>query len=87
MHRVVHVAYLGEEFGGRSALEKPASLDQIKRAASDADNRVRERLDADKIVCVTFTSESSRNWSFSVGLRPYLDDVGIGAGTVAVICP
>ena len=42
MHRVVHVAYLGEEFGSRSALEKPASLDQIKRAASDADNRVRE---------------------------------------------
>ena len=63
MHRVMHVAYLGEEFGSRSALEKPASLDQIKRAASDADNRVREWWEAEKIVCITFTSESSRNWS------------------------
>ncbi len=48
---------------------------------SDADNLGRERLEADKIVCVTFVSESARNWSyFSEVCRLYLDDVGIGAG-------
>jgi hypothetical protein len=32
---------------------------------------------------------SSYGWASekSVGVRLYLDDVGIGAGTVAVICP
>jgi acetyl-CoA synthetase len=33
MRRVVRAAYLGEKLGDISALENPASLDQIKRAA------------------------------------------------------
>jgi acetyl-CoA synthetase len=33
MRRVVRAAYLGEKLGDTSALENPASLDQIKRAA------------------------------------------------------
>ena len=34
MRRVVRAAYLGEKLGDTSALENPASLDQIKRAAA-----------------------------------------------------
>jgi len=33
MRRIVRSAYLGEKLGDTSALESPASLDQIKRAA------------------------------------------------------
>jgi len=33
MRRIVRAAYLGEKLGDTSALENPASLDQIKRAA------------------------------------------------------
>jgi acetyl-CoA synthetase len=33
MRRIVRAAYLGEQLGDTSALENPASLDQIKRAA------------------------------------------------------
>jgi hypothetical protein len=33
MRRIVHAAYLGEKLGDTSALENPASLDQIHRAA------------------------------------------------------
>jgi acetyl-CoA synthetase len=33
MRRIVRAAYLGEKLGNTSALENPASLDQIKRAA------------------------------------------------------
>jgi acetyl-CoA synthetase len=33
MRRVVRAAYLGEKLGDTSALENPASLDEIKRAA------------------------------------------------------
>jgi len=33
MRRVVRSAYFGEKLGDTSALESPASLDQIKRAA------------------------------------------------------
>ena len=51
------------------------------------DNHLCERLEVDKIVCVTFVEESSGNWNVSVGLRLCFDDVGIGAGTVAVKCP
>ena len=32
MRRIVRAAYLGEKLGDTSALENPASLDQIKRA-------------------------------------------------------
>jgi acetyl-CoA synthetase len=34
MRRIVRAAYLGEKLGDTSALENPASLDQIKRAAA-----------------------------------------------------
>ena len=34
MRRIVRAAYLGEKPGDASALENPASLDQIKRAAA-----------------------------------------------------
>jgi len=34
MRRIVRAAYLGEQLGDTSALENPASLDQIKRAAA-----------------------------------------------------
>ena len=34
VRRVVRAAYLGEKLGDISALENPASLDQIKRRAS-----------------------------------------------------
>jgi acetyl-CoA synthetase len=34
MRRVVRAAYLGEKLGDTSALENPASLDEIKRAAA-----------------------------------------------------
>jgi acetyl-CoA synthetase len=33
MRRVVRAAYLGEKLGDTSALENPAALDEIKRAA------------------------------------------------------
>jgi acetyl-CoA synthetase len=33
MRRIVCVAYLGEKLGDTSALENPASLDEIKRVA------------------------------------------------------
>jgi acetyl-CoA synthetase len=33
MRRVVRAAYLGEKLGDTSALENPASLDEINRAA------------------------------------------------------
>jgi acyl-coenzyme A synthetase/AMP-(fatty) acid ligase len=33
MRRIVRAAYLGEKLGDTSALENPASLNQIKRAA------------------------------------------------------
>jgi hypothetical protein len=33
MCRIVRAAYLGEKLGDTSALENPASLDEIKRAA------------------------------------------------------
>jgi hypothetical protein len=33
MRRVVRAAYLGEKLGDTSALENPASLDEIKRPA------------------------------------------------------
>jgi acetyl-CoA synthetase len=33
MRRIVRAAYLGEKLGDTSALENPASLDEIKRAA------------------------------------------------------
>jgi acetyl-CoA synthetase len=36
MRRIVRAAYLGEKLGDTSALENPASLDQIKRAAGKA---------------------------------------------------
>jgi acetyl-CoA synthetase len=36
MRRIVRAAYLGEKLGDTSALENPASLDQITRAAEDA---------------------------------------------------
>ena len=36
MRRIVRAAYLGEKLGDTSALENPASLDQIKRAAETA---------------------------------------------------
>jgi len=32
--RLAHAAYLGEKLGDTSALENPASLDEIKRAAT-----------------------------------------------------
>jgi acetyl-CoA synthetase len=32
MRQIVRAAYLGEKFGDTSALENPASLDQINRA-------------------------------------------------------
>jgi acetyl-CoA synthetase len=34
MRRVLRAAYLGEKLGDTSALENPASLDEIKRAAT-----------------------------------------------------
>jgi acetyl-CoA synthetase len=34
MRRIARAAYLGEKLGDTSALENPASLDEIKRAAS-----------------------------------------------------
>jgi acetyl-CoA synthetase len=34
MRRIVRAAYLGEKLGDISALENPASLDEIKRAAA-----------------------------------------------------
>jgi len=34
MRRIVRAAYLGEKLGDTSALENPASLDEIKRAAT-----------------------------------------------------
>jgi hypothetical protein len=34
MHRIVPAAYLGEKLGDTSALENPASLEEIKRAAT-----------------------------------------------------
>jgi len=34
MRRVVRAAFLGEKLGDTSALENPASLDEIKRAAA-----------------------------------------------------
>ena len=34
MRRIVRAAYLGEKLGDTSALETPASLDEIKRAAA-----------------------------------------------------
>ena len=34
MRRVVRAAYIGEKLGDTSALENPASLDEIKRAAA-----------------------------------------------------
>jgi acetyl-CoA synthetase len=34
MRRIVRAAYLGEQLGDTSALENPASLDEIKRAAA-----------------------------------------------------
>jgi len=34
MGRIVRAAYLGDKLGDISALEKPASLDEIKRAAA-----------------------------------------------------
>jgi acetyl-CoA synthetase len=34
MSRIARAAYLGEKLGDTSALENPASLDEIKRAAS-----------------------------------------------------
>jgi len=34
MRRIVRAAYLGEKLGDTSALENPASLDGIKRAAA-----------------------------------------------------
>jgi hypothetical protein len=33
MRRILRVAYLGEKLGDTSALENPASLDEIQRAA------------------------------------------------------
>jgi acetyl-CoA synthetase len=36
MRRVVQAAYLGEKLGDTSALENPASLDEIKRAAASS---------------------------------------------------
>jgi len=33
MRRIVRAPYLGEELGDTSALENPASLEEIKRAA------------------------------------------------------
>jgi acetyl-CoA synthetase len=36
MRRIVRAAYLGEKLGDTSALENPASLDEIKRAAETA---------------------------------------------------
>ena len=33
MRRIVRTAYLGEKLGDTSALESPASLDEIKQAA------------------------------------------------------
>jgi acetyl-CoA synthetase len=33
VRRIVHAAYFGEKLGDKSALENPASLEQIKRAA------------------------------------------------------
>jgi len=33
MRRIVRAAYLGEKLGDTSALENPASLDEITRAA------------------------------------------------------
>jgi len=35
MRRVVRAAYLGEKLGDTSALENPASLEEIKRLASE----------------------------------------------------
>jgi acetyl-CoA synthetase len=34
MRRVVHAAYIGEKLGDTSALENPASLDEIQRVAA-----------------------------------------------------
>jgi acetyl-CoA synthetase len=34
MRRIARAAYLGEKLGDTSALENPASLDEIKRAAA-----------------------------------------------------
>ena len=34
MRRIVRAAYLGEKLGDTSALENPASLDEIKHAAT-----------------------------------------------------
>jgi acetyl-CoA synthetase len=34
MRRIVRAAYLGEKLGDTSALENPAALDEIKRAAA-----------------------------------------------------
>jgi hypothetical protein len=34
MRGIVRAAYLGEKLGDTSALENPASLDEIKRAAA-----------------------------------------------------
>ena len=34
LRRVVRAAYLGEKLGDTSALENPASVDEIKRAAA-----------------------------------------------------
>jgi len=36
MRRIVRAAYLGEKPGDTSALENPASLDEIKRVAQRA---------------------------------------------------
>jgi Acyl-coenzyme A synthetases/AMP-(fatty) acid ligases len=36
MRRIVRAAYLGENLGDTSALENPASLDEIKRVAQRA---------------------------------------------------
>jgi acetyl-CoA synthetase len=44
MRRIVRAAYLGENFDDTSALENPASLDQIKRAATRWAASLRARL-------------------------------------------
>jgi len=40
MRRVVRAAYLGKNLGDTSALENPASLDQIKQACGTVGRRV-----------------------------------------------
>jgi hypothetical protein len=63
MRRIVRAAYLGEKPGTPPRWKTQRRWMKSSAQRSDADNPVRERLEADKIVCVTLVPESAGNWS------------------------